>query len=215
MKKSLLLFLLLVIAAVAHAQRIQVVDIDGLPIAAVCVTNEKGALVGTTDNEGWLDDVKGVNHLFFSHVAFKAKEAKMDTIPSMTVVMQDVKFELSELEVRPKELLYVQTYYRCVYVCDEGPLYFRAGVVDNTYEFANKKINAKTRSVAKGENGLLRFLLSTFGPRTTTSMRPRPLPRKPRTGKKGKRKRRENLLIAAIMRFITSTRMDNPALTTW
>ena len=162
MKKSLLLFLLLVIAAVAHAQRIQVVDTDGLPIAAVCVTNEKGALVGTTDNEGWLDDVKGVNHLFFSHVAFKAKEANMDTIPSMTVVMQDVKFELSELEVRPKELLYVQTYYRCVYVCDEGPLYFRAGVVDNTYEFANKKINAKTRSVAKGENGLLRFLLSTL-----------------------------------------------------
>ena len=161
MKQSLLLFLFLVIALAAQAQRIQVVDTDGLPISAVCVTNEKGALVGSTDNDGWLDDIKGVNHLFFSHVAFKAKEVKMDTIPSLCVVMQDQNFELSELEVKPKELLYVQTYYRCVYVCDEGPLYFRAGVVDNTYELAKQKISAKTRSVSKGK-GILRFILSTL-----------------------------------------------------
>ena len=105
MKKSLLMFLLLVIALAAQAQRIQVVDTDGLPISAVCVTNEKGALVGSTDNDGWLDDVKGVNHLFFSHVAFKAKEVKMDTVSNLCVVMQDQNFELSELEVKPKELL--------------------------------------------------------------------------------------------------------------
>lgn len=161
MKKSLLLFLLLIVAAAAHAQRIQVVDTDGLPIAAVCVTNEKGALVGSTDNEGWLNNAKGVKHLFFSHVAFKPVDVNIDTIPSMTVVMQDENFQLSELEVKPKELLYVQTYYRCVYVCDEGPLYFRAGVVDNTYELAKQKISAKTRSVSKGK-GILRFILSTL-----------------------------------------------------
>ncbi len=153
---------LLVMATAAQAQRIQVVDVDGLPIGAVCVTNEKGALVGSTDNEGWLADTKGVKRLFFSHVAFKAKEVNMDTIPSMTVVMQDQNFELSELEVKPKELLYVQTYFRCIYVCDEGPIYFRAGVVDNTYELAKKKISAKTRSVSKGMNGFLRFILSTL-----------------------------------------------------
>ena len=161
MKKSLLMFLLLVIALAAQAQRIQVVDTDGLPISAVCVTNEKGALVGSTDNDGWLDDVKGVNHLFFSHVAFKAKEVKMDTVSNLCVVMQDQNFELGEVEVKPKELLYVQTYYRCVYVCDEGPLYFRAGVVDNTYELAKQKISAKTRSVSRGK-GIIRFLLSTL-----------------------------------------------------
>jgi hypothetical protein len=162
MKKMYLLMVLLVMATAAQAQRIQVVDVDGLPIGAVCVTNEKGALVGSTDNEGWLADAKGVNHLFFSHVAFKPKEVNMDTIPSMTVVMQDQNFELSELEVKPKELLYVQTYFRCIYVCDEGPIYFRAGVVDNTYELAKKKISAKTRSVSKGMNGFLRFILSTL-----------------------------------------------------
>ena len=110
--------MLLVVATAAHAQRIQVVDTDGLPIAAVCVTNDKGALVGTTDSEGWLDNAKGQKHLYFSHVAFKDMDVNIDTIPSLSVVMQDENFQLSELEVKPKELLYVQTYYRCIYVCD-------------------------------------------------------------------------------------------------
>lgn len=162
MKQISLLFLLLAMAAVAQAQRIQVVDTDGLPIAAVCVTNAKGALVGSTDSEGWLNDAKGVKNLYFSHVAFKPTHVNIDTIPSHFVVMQDETFQLTELEVKPKELLYVQTYYRLVYVCDEGPIYFRAGVVDNTYELAKQKISAKTRSVSKGENGLIRFLLSTL-----------------------------------------------------
>ena len=162
MKKILLLFLLLVVATAAHAQRIQVVDTDGLPIAAVCVTNEKGALVGTTDSEGWLEDAKGQKHLYFSHVAFKDKDVRIDTIPSLSVVLQDENFEMPELVVKPKELLYVQTYYRLIYVCDEGPIYFRAGTVDNTYEIAKKKISTKTRSVSKGSSGFIRFILSTL-----------------------------------------------------
>lgn len=161
MRKLYVMIVLLVMAIAAHAQRVQVVDTDGLPISAVCVTNENGALVGTTDKDGWLENEKNVKHLFFSHVAFKPVEVNIDTIPSLSVVMQDVKFELSELEIKPKELLYVQTYYRCIYVCDDGPLYFRAGVVDNTYELAKKKISAKTRSVSKGD-GILRFILSTL-----------------------------------------------------
>lgn len=162
MKRYYALLAVMAVVLNAFAQRIQVVDVNGLPIAAVCVTNEKGALVGTTDNEGFLQDAKGVSRLSFSHVAFKAMDVNMDTIPSNCVVMQDENFQLSELEVKPKELLYVQTYYRCIYVCDEGPLYFRAGVVDNTYELAKKKISAKTHSVSRGENGLLRFLISTL-----------------------------------------------------
>ena len=162
MKNICLLLLSLVVATVAHAQRIQVVDTDGLPIAAVCVTNERGALVGTTDGDGWLNDAKGIKHLYFSHVAFRDMDVNIDTIPSMSVVMQDENFQLGELEVKPKELLFVQTYFRCVYVCDEGPIYFRAGVVDNTYEIAKKKVSTKTRSVSKGMNGFMRFVLSTL-----------------------------------------------------
>lgn len=149
-------------AMTVHAQRIQVVDINGLPIAAVCVTKECGALVGTTDNDGWLQDAKGQKHLYFSHVAFKTMDVNIDTIPSKSVVMQDANFQLSELVVKPKELLYVQTYYRCVYVSDEGPIYFRSGVVDNTYDLAKRKISTKTKSVSRGKNGLFRFLISTL-----------------------------------------------------
>ena len=162
MKKITVLFLLMVMTLAVHAQRIQVVDAEGLPIPAVCVTNEHGALVGSTDNDGWLDDAKGVKHLFFSHVAFKPVDVNIDAVPDLRVVMQDEDFELSEVVVKPKELLYVQTYFRCVYVCDEGPIYFRAGVVDNTYELAKQKISAKTRSVSKGLNGFYRFVLSTL-----------------------------------------------------
>ena len=92
-------------------------------------------------------------------------DVNIDTIPSRCVVMQDETFQLTELEVKPKELLYVQTYYRLVYVCDEGPIYYRGGVVDNTYELAKQKISAKTRSVSKGENGFIRFVLSTLAGR--------------------------------------------------
>ena len=141
MRKIYFLLLFVLLAMVAHAQRIQVVDTDGMPIGAVCVTNEKGALVGTTDQDGWLDDAKGVKRLYFSHVAFKAMQVDVDTITDQRVVMEEEDFQLSELVVKPKELLYVQTYFRCVYVCDEGPLYFRAGVVDNTYEIAKRKAN--------------------------------------------------------------------------
>ena len=163
MKKIFLfLTLLLTTATGSLAQRLQVVDIDGLPIAAVCVTNENGALVGTTDNDGWLADTKGVKHLYFSHVAFKAMDVNIDTVPSMSVVMQDANFQLSELQVTPKELLYVQTYFRCVYVSDEGPIYFRSGVVDNTYDLAKHKVSSKTRSVSRGRNGLYRFIISTL-----------------------------------------------------
>ncbi|MBQ6080253.1 MAG: hypothetical protein IJK93_08255 [Muribaculaceae bacterium] len=162
MKKLYILILLMVMATVAHAQRIQVVDTDGLPIAAVCVTNENGALVGTTDSEGWLDDVNGQKHLYFSHVAFAATNIDTDNITDGRVVMKDANYELSELVVKPKELLYVQTYFRCIYVCEDGPIYFRAGVVDNTYEIAKKKISTKTRSVSKGASGFLRFVLSTL-----------------------------------------------------
>lgn len=161
--KYLLLFAVVaIIGFTTSAQQLRVVDNDGLPIGAVCVTNENGALVGTTDNDGYVTNSKGVDQLFFSHVAFKPKSVLTDTLTSAVVVMDDVNYELGELNVKPKELAYVQTYYRCAYVTDEGPIYFRSGVSDNTYEFAKKKITAKKRSVARGKNQIYRFIISTF-----------------------------------------------------
>ncbi|MBR6284468.1 MAG: carboxypeptidase regulatory-like domain-containing protein [Muribaculaceae bacterium] len=149
----------------AMAQRLQVVDTDGQPVAYVCVTNEQGVLVGSTDIDGWLDDAKGTPTLVFTHVAFKPRTLRLADIADGRVTLEDVEFGLPDVEVKPKELAYVQTYYRLIYFDDDGPIYFRGGVIDNTYEFANKKVSNKKRSLSKGNSGLIRFLISTLAGR--------------------------------------------------
>lgn len=153
---------MLVSALMIQAQKLQVVDIDGNPIAYVCVTNERGALVGSTDTEGWLDDAKGNVVLNLSHIAFEDMTINVADIVDGRVVMLEVDFNLPDIEVKPKELAYVQTYYRLIYFDEDGPIYYRGGVIDNTYEFATEKTQSKTRSLSKGENGLIRFLISTL-----------------------------------------------------
>lgn len=154
--------MMLVSALLMQAQRLQVIDSDGNPIAYVCVTNERGALVGSTDTEGWLEDAKGNAVLNLSHIAFEDKTIRLADVVNGRVVMKDVDFNLPDIEVKPKELAYVQTYYRLIYFDDDGPIYYRGGVIDNAYEFAKEKTQSKTRSLSRGENGLIRFLISTL-----------------------------------------------------
>ncbi len=162
MNKYIFLFALVLCCQVVMGQRLQVVDTDGLPIPYVCVTNARGALVGTTDEEGWLESTRGEKQLYFSHIAFEATNVLADTVTNARVVMKDVDFGLGEVTVKPKELAYIQTYYRLIYLDDEGPIYFRGGVIDNTYEFAKKKSSCKKRTLSRGENGLIRFLISSI-----------------------------------------------------
>jgi len=154
--------MMLVSALLIQAQRLQVIDSDGNPIAYVCVTNERGALVGSTDTEGWLEDAKGNAVLNLSHIAFEDMTIRLADVVNGRVVMKDVDFNLPDIEVKPKELAYVQTYYRLIYFDDDGPIYYRGGVIDNAYEFAKEKTQSKTRSLSRGENGLIRFLISTL-----------------------------------------------------
>ena len=154
--------MMLVSALLMQAQRLQVIDSDGNPIAYVCVTNERGALVGSTDTEGWLEDAKGNAVLNLSHIAFEDMTIRLADVVNGRVVMKDVDFNLPDIEVKPKELAYVQTYYRLIYFDDDGPIYYRGGVIDNAYEFAKEKTQSKTRSLSRGENGLIRFLISTL-----------------------------------------------------
>lgn len=164
MRKFILLSALM-LATTMFAKRIQVVDTDNMPIAAVAVTDEKGALVGRTDNDGWLNDSKGLKKLFFSHMAFKPTKVETDTLSLDRVVMADADYNLGEVTVKPKELIYVQTYYRVSYVNNEGPIYFRAGVVDNTFEVATKKISKKARSISRAENGIIKFAINALSGR--------------------------------------------------
>lgn len=162
LKKITTTLLLLVCALLMQAQKIQVIDSDGNPIAYVCVTDKKGALVGSTDTDGWLENTKGNSVLNFSHIAFEDMTISVADIVDGRIVMQEVDFNLPQIEVKPKQLAYVQTYYRLIYFDEDGPIYYRGGVIDNTYEFAKEKTQSKTRSLSKGKNGFLRFLISTF-----------------------------------------------------
>ena len=145
-----------------NGQAITVVDTEGLPVSFVSVTNDNGALVGTTDLDGRLADTKGNTRLHFSHVAFEPIVVNCDTLGQRRVVMTEINYALGDIEVKPKELAYVQTYYRLIYFDEDGPIYYRAGVIDNTYDFATHKVSSKTRSLAKGSSGFLRFIISTL-----------------------------------------------------
>lgn len=161
--KYILTTLLVAVTAIAAtAQKLQVVDTDGQPVAFVAVTSDSGTLIGTTDTEGWLADAKGAATLHLSHVAYKSKTVALADVADGKITIEELSFDLPEVTVKPKELAYVQTYFRLVYVNDDGPVYYRAGVIDNTYEIATKKVQSKARSLSRGRSGFIRFLLSTI-----------------------------------------------------
>ena len=146
----------------ASAQQLQVVDADGEPVAFVCVTTENGVLVGTTDIDGWLDDAKGNTTLCLSHVAYEPKTVRLADVRDGKILLNKIGLEIPEVVVKPKELLYVQTYFRLISFDEDGPIYYRAGVVDNAFDLQKRKMSSKDRTLARGRNGFIRFILSTF-----------------------------------------------------
>ena len=165
--RKVLLFLVIMtgFAIEVCAQSITVKDTDGVPVAYATATTEQGTLIGVTDVNGLLQDTKGNNVLCFSHVAYKPITVNVTDLTNGVVTMEEISYTLPDVAVRPKELLYMQTYYRLTYIDDEGPLYYRAGVIDNTYEFANQKIKTKSKSISKAYTGLLKFLINTIAGR--------------------------------------------------
>ena len=158
-------FLMIGLAVEVCAQSITVIDTDGVPVAYATATTEQGTLIGVTDVNGLLQDTKGNNVLCFSHVAYKPVTVNVTDLANGVVTMEEISYSLPDVAVRPKELLYMQTYYRITYIDDEGPLYYRAGVIDNTYEFANQKIKTKSKSISRAYTGLLKFLINTIAGR--------------------------------------------------
>lgn len=161
--RKVLLFLVIMtgFAIEVCAQSITVKDTDGVPVAYATATTEQGTLIGVTDVNGLLQDTKGNNVLCFSHVAYKPITVNVTDLTNGVVTMEEISYTLPDVAVRPKELLYVQTYYRLTYIDEEGPLYYRAGIIDNTYEYANQKIKTKSKSISKAYTGLLKFLINT------------------------------------------------------
>lgn len=155
---------LLALIAALHVvgQQLQVIDKEGNPIAYVCVTDANGILIGTTDLEGRVADLKGITTVNLTHVAYRDTTLNTGQIVNNTVTLNDIDFSLPEVEVKPKELIYVQTYFRLIYIFDEGPVYFRGGVIDNVFDLEKKEVKTKDHSLSKGQNGFIRFLISTI-----------------------------------------------------
>lgn len=160
--KRLLVGVLMACAVSGYAQSIRVIDADGEPVPYAAVTTEQGKLLGTTDINGVFENTSENTVLCLSQLAYKPRTVNLAEVVDGVVTMEDAGFVLPDLVVKPKELLYVQTYYRVTYIDEDGPIYYRAGIIDNTYEFANQKINAKEKSISAAESGFLKFLVNSI-----------------------------------------------------
>ena len=154
--------MMVVCALHGYSQTIRVIDTDGDPVPYAAITTEKGKLIGTTDINGVFENTTENTVLCLSQVAYKPLTVNLAEVVDGVITMEDADFVLPDVVVKPKELLYVQTYYRVTYIDEDGPIYYRAGIIDNTYEFAKEKINIKEKSISAAQSGMLKFLLNTI-----------------------------------------------------
>ena len=161
-RKILFIICLLLLSTLSlHAQRVQVLDSDGIPVPFVTATTPEGKFIASTDANGWFDNLSGNKTIHLSQVAYKPLTIDVADIKDNKIILDDANYDLPEVVVKPKELLYCQTYFRDVYIDDEGPIFFRGGVVDNSYNIAKKKVEAKSRQLSKAQSAFWRVMYSS------------------------------------------------------
>ena len=162
MKKTILITCLMLLCVIPlHAQRIQVVDGDGTPIPYVTVTTTQGKYIASTDIDGWIESVGENTTIHLSQVAYKPLTIAVADIKDGRITLDEAGYDLPEVVVKPKELLYCQTYFRDVYIDEEGPIFYRAGVIDNAYDIAKKEVSAKTHHLSRAQSGFWKALYSS------------------------------------------------------
>ena len=152
MKKFLYtLAALLLITISAKGQKLTVVDNDGNGIHMVTVLSEDGNMIGATDLSGTLLDVKGAKKVVLTHVAFKPKLVNMSALQGGKVTMEDLDYSLAEIVVKPKPLIYVETFYRVYVFAGDSLRYYLAGIMPNAYDVEKKKAKYGSYSQSSGE----------------------------------------------------------------
>ena len=91
---------MVLIATSASAQKLQTVDKDGQPVPYASIIGEDGSIIGTTNLEGILDDVKGAEVVSITHVAYQPKKVKVGQ--GGRVTLEDADFDLPEVTVTKK-----------------------------------------------------------------------------------------------------------------
>lgn len=153
------------VAMSAEAQKIEVVDSDGNGIHLVTVLNEDGNMIGTTSLEGVIADVKGAKKVVLTHVAFKSKTVDVSSLQNGRVTMEDLDYNLAEIVVMPKPLIYVETFYRVYAFANDTLRYYLAGIMPNSYNIEKKKVKAGSYMESYGEFALSSGIAITWGAR--------------------------------------------------
>ena len=103
MKRAIaMVFVALMMSISTHAQKIQVLDADGNAIPLVSVLTEDGVLIGTTDINGTLANVKGAAKVALTHLAYKPQLVSVASLTDGRVTMESVDYGLAEVVVKPK-----------------------------------------------------------------------------------------------------------------
>ena len=165
MKKFLFMVAACLVAMIAKAQRIEVVDSDGNGIHLVSVLTEDGNMIGTTSLEGVIADVKGAEKILLTHVAFKSKLVDVSSLQDGKVTMDDLDYNLAEIVVVPKPLVYVETYYRVYAFANDSLRYYLAGIMPNSYNKEKKKVKSGSYMESYGEFSLGMGMAITWGAR--------------------------------------------------
>jgi hypothetical protein len=161
--KHIFLSLLVMMAATATAQKMQTVDKAGQPVPYASILNENGDIVGTTDINGVIKDVKGAKTVSITHVAYQPKQVTVTD--GAVITLDDGEFGLPEVTVTKKPLVYAQTYYRILYICDreETPIYYyRTGVIDNSFNRKEKESSMDEDHYSVANKGLFKTVLNVF-----------------------------------------------------
>ena len=166
MKKCIgFLTTLLLMTLSVKAQEITVVDSDGNGIHLATVLDEDGNMIGTTNLEGVILDVKGAKKIVLTHVAYKSKQVDVASLQNGQVVMEDLDYNLAEIVVKPKPLIYVETFYRVYAFANDSLRYYLAGIMPNSYDVEKKKVKAGSYMESFGEFALSKGAAITWGAR--------------------------------------------------
>ena len=145
MKKILLMAAVAMMTAIsAQAQKIQIVDNDGNAIPLVSVMTEDGVLIGTTDMDGVLANVKEAAKVAVTHVAYKPQLVTVAELPSFggteggrRITMEDIDYGIGEVVVMPRPYLYVEYYFRAFSYIDDSLRVYTAGILPVSYDIQN------------------------------------------------------------------------------
>ena len=162
-----LIVLLLTCALPTMAQKLKVQDAEGNPVGYAQIINHEGIVLGMTNLEGDADltstqhlihnEPITITHVGFAHTNIQVTAGATDV---KTVTLEDSNYSMNEVTVTPKDFIYVQTYYRVLFMTDDTVSYYRSGLIDNIYNVKKKTMKTESRHFSKAEFGLLKVLVN-------------------------------------------------------